>query len=404
MNRRLITLLGVLYFAQGLPFGLLTKSLPAIAREAGVPTRYIGLLALAALPWALKFLWSPWVDRWGRGRPGHRKRWILSSQLVAVGLLVVLGALPNIWLFRDGLWLMLSLLFLLNLCFATHDIASDGLAVRMLPPSLRGLGNSLQTGGYKAGLMVGGAAMLVGLDVLGWRLTLWAFALLLLLLLVPVWRYRESAETVVVSEKADTGVSWRWWRDQLLSFWRRPGMGLWLLLLLGYKLGDSFGSRMIKPMLVDHHWTLTQVGMLELISSLIGLLGAVVAGFMLLRVARIWALVFFGLLQALGLLGWGLIDVGDASSVWAVSLFEQLADGLSTVALFTMMMDRCRAAHEGADYTMQACLVLSISGMATLVSGFSAEWIGYAGHFQLSAALALTAILPALFWKRAVHD
>lgn len=404
LNRRLIILLGVLYFAQGLPFGLLTKSLPAIAREAGVPTRFIGLLALAALPWALKFLWSPWVDRWGRGRPDHRKRWVIASQLVAVGLLVLLGALPNLWLFRDGLWLMLALLFLLNLCFATHDIASDGLAVRMLPPNLRGLGNSLQTGGYKAGLMIGGAAMLVGLDWLGWRLTLWTFAVLLVLLLVPVWRYRESAEVVENAGSGGERISWRWWRDQLLSFWLRPGMGLWLLLLLGYKLGDSFGSRMIKPMLVDHQWTLTQIGMLELISSLIGLLGAVLAGFLLLRFARIWALVLFGLMQALGLLGWGLIDVGDTASVWMVSLFEQLADGLSTVALFTMMMDRCRMRHEGTDYTMQACLVLSISGVATLMSGYSAEWFGYSDHFQLSAALALAAILPAIFWKRAVHD
>lgn len=403
-NRRLIVLLGVLYFAQGLPFGLLTKSLPAIAREAGVPTRYIGLLALAALPWALKFLWSPWVDRWGRGRPDHRKRWIIASQLVAVGLLVVLGVLPNIWLFSDGLWLMLALLFLLNLCFATHDIASDGLAVRMLPPSLRGFGNSLQTGGYKAGLMIGGAAMLVGLDWLGWRITLWTFAGLLLCLLVPVWRYREPAEAVENDDRPGKQVSWRWWSHQLLSFWRRPGMGLWLLLLLGYKLGDSFGSRMIKPMLVDHQWTLAQIGMLELVSSLVGLFGAVLAGIVLLRWARIWALVLFGLMQALGLFGWGLVDAGNAASVWLVSLFEQLADGLSTVALFTMMMDRCRVRHEGADYTMQACLVLSISGVATLISGYSAEWFGYAGHFQLSAALALTAILPAIFWKRAVHD
>jgi len=403
-NRRLIVLLGVLYFAQGLPFGLLTKSLPAIAREAGVPTRFIGLLALAALPWALKFLWSPWVDRWGRGRRDHRKRWVIASQLVAVGLLVVLGALPNIWLFRDGLWLMLALLFLLNLCFATHDIASDGLAVRMLPPSLRGLGNSLQTGGYKAGLMIGGAAMLVGLDWLGWRVTLWVFAALLLCLLVPVWRYREPAEAVENDGRDGEKISWRWWRHQLLSFWLRRGMGLWLLLLLGYKLGDSFGSRMIKPMLVDHQWTLTQIGMLDFISSLVGLFGALLAGFILLRCARIWALVLFGLMQALGLLGWGLVDAGNPASVWLVSLFEQLADGLSTVALFTMMMDRCRVRHEGTDYTMQACLVLSMSGVATLISGYSAEWFGYAGHFQLSAALALTAILPAIFWKRAVHD
>ena len=148
-SRRLMLLLGVLYFAQGLPFGLLTKSLPAIVRDAGMPTAYIGLLALPAIPWALKFLWSPWVDRWGSGRANHRKRWIISAQVAAILLLVLIGLLPPDWLFVEGVWLLLASLFLLNLCFATHDIASDGLAVRLLPAPLRGLGNSLQAGGLQ---------------------------------------------------------------------------------------------------------------------------------------------------------------------------------------------------------------------------------------------------------------
>lgn len=399
-SRRLMLLLGVLYFAQGLPFGLLTKSLPAIVRDAGMPTAYIGLLALPAIPWALKFLWSPWVDRWGSGRANHRKRWIISAQAAAILLLVLIGLLPPAWLFVDGVWLLLASLFLLNLCFATHDIASDGLAVRLLPAPLRGLGNSLQAGGYKSGFILGGAAMLLGVEVLGWTLTVWLLALLLLMFLLPVWRFDEPADTSVRQPK----VSLHWWWGQLASFWWRPAMGLWLLLLLGYRIGDSFGSRMIKPMLVDHGWSLAGIGMLDLVSSLVGLAGALLAGLLLLRMRPIIALVLFGLLQALGLAAWGLVDVTSNHAVWGVSLFEQFADGLSTVALFTLMMARCRAGHEGVDYTLQACLVLMSSGIFTLASGVSAEWLGYSNHFLLSAGLALVAIMPAIFWKRAVHD
>src|SRR5690554_3543153 len=148
----LLLMLCTLYFAQGLPFGLLTRALPAIAREAGMPLEYIGLLALAALPWALKFLWAPWVDRLGCGRPGHRQRWILGTQVWAVAVLLVMGLLPMASLDTGLFLVLLLLLLLLNLAVATHDIASDGLAVRLLPPSLRGVGNSLQAGGYKTGL------------------------------------------------------------------------------------------------------------------------------------------------------------------------------------------------------------------------------------------------------------
>ncbi len=396
----LMVLLGVLYFAQGLPFGLLSKSLPAVLRDAGLSNSWIGLLALPALPWALKFLWSPWVDRWGHGRAGHRKRWIIASQGGAILTLLGIGALPSAWLFGEGLWALFALLFLLNLCFATHDIASDGLAVRLLPPPLRGLGNSLQSGGYKAGMIIGGAALLIGVEVLGWRLTLWSLALLLLLFLWPVARFDESAEAPV----SRVPVSLNWWWRQLGQFWLRPGMGLWLLLLLGYKIGDSLGSRMIKSQLVDAGWSLSAIAQLDLVASMVGLAGAALAGVLLLRTPRIVALVVFAAMQAVGLLMWSQVQQQPVQWVWAAALVEQFADGLSTVALFTMMMDRCRRDHEGVDYTMQACLVLISTGLFTLASGVIADLIGYARHFQLSAALTLVAIMPAIFWKRAIHD
>lgn len=400
IERRLMVLLGALYFAQGLPFGLLTKSLPALAREAGMTTEAIGLLALPALPWALKFAWSPWVDRWGAGRADHRKRWVLACQLVAVLIVLAMGLLSPQWLFGEGIWCLLLVLFLLNLCFATHDIASDGLAVRLLPAPLRGIGNSLQAGGYKTGFILGGAAMMIGVQAIGWHVTLWILACLLLLLLLPVWRFPEPVETATPREP----VSWHWWWQQLLSFWWRPAMGLWLLLLLGNRIGDSFGSRMIKPMLVDHGWSLSQIGVLDLVSSIIGLLGAALAGLLLMRWRPITGLVLFGVLQAAGLLGWAWADKTSPLAVWCVSMGEQFADGLSTVALFTLMMARCRPGHEGVDYTLQACLVLMSAGLFTLVSGVSAAALGYNHHFALSAALALLAIMPAIFWRRERHE
>src|SRR5690606_7058823 len=143
--------------------------------------------------WALKFLWAPWVDRLGCGRPGHRQRWILGTQVWAVAVLRLMGLLPMASL-DPGLFLvLLLLLLLLNLAVATHDIASDGLAVRLLPPSLRGVGNSLQAGGYKTGLLVGGALLLWLTGVLGWQATLALTAAMLLLLLLPVIRFPEPA-------------------------------------------------------------------------------------------------------------------------------------------------------------------------------------------------------------------
>ncbi|MFN3714263.1 MAG: MFS transporter [Alcanivoracaceae bacterium] len=398
-DRRLLIMLAALYFAQGLPFGLITRALPAIAREAGMPLQYIGLLSLAALPWALKFIWAPWVDRLGRGAANHRKRWIIACQCAALVVLAAMSLLPLANLTVPVFVMLLGLLFLLNLCFATHDIASDGLAVRLLPASLRGLGNSLQTGGYKAGLMVGGALLLWLVGEIGWQATVWLAIGALLVLLIPVARYPELAQV-------DTGpratVSVRWWLVELWRFWGRPGMSWWLVLLLLYKVGDSFGTRMIKPFLVDQGWSLGQIAALDLTASLAGLMAVAVAGLLLLRLSRVTALILFALFQGAAFIGWSWVaSAPETGLIWAMAIAEQCADGFATVALFTAMMDRCRPLHEGSDYTLQASMMLMASGLFTLGSGFSAAAFGYASHFALAAGLALAAIIPAVFWGRA---
>src|SRR5690606_21038676 len=118
--------------------------------------------------------------------------------------------------------------------------------------------------------------------------------------------------------------------------------------------------------------------------------------------SRLTALVSFAVLQAAAFFGWAwLAENPHSTLIWTMAIAEQSADGLGTVALFTVMMDRCRAGHEGSDYTLQASMMLMASGLFTLFGGFSAGYFGYSLHFALAAALALAAIIPALFWSHA---
>ena len=396
----LFATLGMLYFAQGLPAGLLGKSMPALARDAGLSPEWIGLLALPALPWALKFIWAPWVDRWGSGRPNHRKRWILICLTGVMSVLTAAAMLPQAWLFGAGFAALIVMLFLLNLFSATQDIATDGLAARLLTPRLRGLGNSVQVSGYKVGMILGSGALLILVGWLGWQATLFTIIAMLLLVALTAWRFDEPLEPV----RPRKPVTLRWWLRQLAPFWRRPGLAVWLVILLGYKVGDGFGTRMIKPFLVDSHWTLAEIGTLDLVASLVGLAGAGLAGLTMMRFSRRVALFGFAGLQALSFIGWWWVASWGAGTpppevwIWAVALFEQLADGLSTVALFVVMMDYCRAGHEGSDYTVQASVQLFAVGAFTLASGFSVAWLGYASHFLLAAVLSAAVIGLAAFW------
>lgn len=387
-----LVLLAALYVAQGLPSGLMAHALPVLLRQHGVDLVQIGLLKLLALPWLLKVLWAPWVDRLGGSPRGHRRGWILPLQALVAGLLMLLAWLPQERLFGSWLPLLLGLLLLINLAAATQDVATDGLTVRLLPERWRGLGNSLQVGGYKVGMLAGGSGLLLLADRLDWSWLMAALALLVVLLLIPALRFPEHRVLPfqpALAEPVGWGLPWRHYRGLLA----RPGFALWLGVLLTFKLGDALGSPMIRPMLVDQGWGAGALGQLTLISSLAGIGGALVGGWLYGRLGTLRALLLGGLLQALGIaaMAW-LVGAAPSDRVYMVALFEQFADGLSTVALFAAMMRQCRAEHEGADFTLQASVQLLLGGVVGACSGVLAKALGYPGLFLLAGGLGLAAL------------
>lgn len=141
-TREKAILLGGLYLSQGLPYGFFTQSVPALLRMQGASNTLVGLSFLLMLPWGLKFLWAPLVDRHGSARWGRRRSWILPLQAAGV---LTLTALAFVDPTGEMPWVLVGLL-VINLISATQDIATDGLAVEVLAPEERGLGNGLQVG------------------------------------------------------------------------------------------------------------------------------------------------------------------------------------------------------------------------------------------------------------------
>lgn len=389
---RLFGLLSALYFAQGLPSGLIAKALPALLREQGVSLSVIGFTSALALPWALKFAWAPFVDRYG-----SRKRWLLVLNCVTMGLMLLVASRDfTAWV--DALPLLLAVLFCMNLVSATQDIATDGYAVSTLRPEWRGLGNSIQVVGYKLGMVVGSGALLWLTARHGWQTSYASLACLMLLVIVPVLFMDDPPAG---ARQAATHTQWHGARGYLRLFREfvvRPGLGWWLLTVALYKFGDSLGSRMTGPLLTDSGYSLADIGVITgTAGATAGVLGAFVGGATLLRLGHAQALLGFGVLQALGLAGYLLVVGGlhDLYALAAIVYFEQFADGLSTVALFTIMMDRCRPHAPGTDYSLQASLQVLVTGIAALCGGLFTEHFGYAAVFATAASLTLLALVPA---------
>ncbi len=374
-RKQVILLLTALYFAQGLPFGFFIQALPVVLRQRGYSLEAVGLTALLALPWALKFLWAPWVDRYAT-----RQRWILAAQ---AGMTLLLLSLAAVGRADPALSILLAGVFGTNLLAATQDIATDGLAVRLLPEEDRGIANGIQVAAYRLGMILGGGAILAFFDVLGWSGAFLLMAGLVALtgLAVLAWG-KEQPQEPVDAESAS-----------VKAFLQRPGRGTLIVGLIVFKAGESSATAMLRPMLVDRGMTLADIGwLLGTIGFVAGLLGALVGGWSAGHWPRRRVLTVFAILQMLAAASYAAVVHGADTWVGPVIAVEHFISGLATVALFTTMMDRCDPHSASTDYTVQASAVVIATGTAAALAGFSASSLGYEAHFLASAGFAALAI------------
>lgn len=391
-----LTLLGGLYFAQGLPFGFFTEAVPVAMREAGFDLGAIGLTSVLALPWALKFLWAPLLD----ARPGlrARRRTVLALQLVTAGVVALLGLLPlDAQVFGFALLPLFFGMFVTNLLAATQDIATDGLAVRLLAPAARGLGNGLQVAAYRLGMIVGGGGLLIVFSTLGWTGISLAMSMLLLLSTIPTFLWRpERAPAPPATAALPVQSVFKPLKDALVQ----PGMAAWLVLIFVFKSADTWGIGMVKPFLVDIGLKTADIGWLSgTLGSLAGLIGALGGGALLARFGRRPMLLCAGLGQAGATMLYALAAAGTSHVVIGALIFgEHLVGGMATAALFTAMMDRARAETAATDYTLQACVVVLGTGLGRMAAGFSAQAWGHGTHFIASGAAGLLATAALAWW------
>jgi MFS family permease len=243
-------------------------------------------------------------------------------------------------------------------------------------------------------MIVSGSGLLLVMDSFGWHGSLGGVALLLVLCTLPVWRFDERRRIPPQAGAAESAFGPRLLLAHYRGLLAEPGMFAWLAVVIAFKLGDALGSPMIKPMLVDQGWSNAMLGQLTLVSSAAGIAGAVLGGALYARLGAHRSLFLFGLLQALGIAAMALLidRGGNVALVYAVALGEQIADGMSTVALFAVMMRRCRPGHEGADFTLQASVQVLLAGLVGATSGVLAKAAGYLPLFLAAGALGLAAL------------
>jgi predicted MFS family arabinose efflux permease len=380
----------VVYGSQFIPLAFFLYGLPAVLRERGVALERIALFQLLALVWVVKFTWAPLVDRYGSQRLGHYRSWLLVVQVLLVGVILLLVPLDIV----KDLPLLLALVGVIAVLSATHDIAADATAVRLLEPAERGVGNGIQRAGGYFGLMVGGGGVLIVYDRFGWGAALAVLAVLTALPLPVLLRWRERQAAPAAPRLAASF-------QALGSFFGQPGAMRWALVVLPlYYLGIATAYPLVTPMLVDVGWPLDRIGAVSIVGGgTAAVLASLASGVLVTRIGRRQALAAFGLLQVAAITA--LLPVargqGGLLAGLAAVVLLNVAYATTGTAAYTVNMDWSRAGSAGSDFTVQDSLVHLFSQLAGAAALGLAGALGYSRMLALSVVLGLAGVVATVW-------
>lgn len=394
-----------LYFCQAVPYVAVVALSVPMYKKLGVSNADLAFwTSWLYLPWVIKPLWSPLVDRFGT-----KRAWIWSLQfLVGAGLAAVALAVPGPDFFR---W-TLAVFWLLAFASSTHDIAADGFYLLALPAATQAAFVGVRSLFFRLGNLAGqgGLVYLAGTleETTGNLRTAWAWVfvppavLFVLAALYHLVALPRPAGDAPVRERAGLAADWV---EVLVSFFRKPGIGAVLAFLLLYRLGEAQLLKLVQPFLLDARGagglglTTKQLGVAYNTHGVIALiLGGLLGGWMISRFGLkrlLWPMLAAMHLPNLAYVWLATAQPAAAGLVSAAIVVEQFGYGFGFTAYMVFMMRVADGPHKTAHYALCTgfmALGMMLPGMA---SGWIQELLGYRWFFVWVCIACLPSIWAA---------
>jgi MFS transporter, PAT family, beta-lactamase induction signal transducer AmpG len=402
-DRRVLLILP-LGFASGLPLLLTFSTLSAWLAVAGVSRAAIGAFALVGTPYALKFLWSPLIDRLPPPLPiGRRRGWGITIQIALVAATLGLGSCDP----KHDLGLMGGLAILVAFLSASQDIVVDAWRVEILTPDQQGPGAAMIQTGYRIAMLVSGAGALMIASRVGWFA---AYATMAAMLAVGMLVFIFGPEPQPPAEPAHGTGTGKWdalrhWLATAVTgpfadFMRRPSWAMIIIFIVGYKLGEAMAGVMATPLYISIGFSLDEIAY---VSKLVGffatIAGALAGGVVTARLGVLRALLLCGILQSAGNLFYVLQAVGGHRLDYLAMCVaaENLTGGMAGAALVAYLSDLCSPAFTATQYALLSSLASVGRTLIASSGGALADKFGWVNFFLLTTVATVPALV-LLVW------
>ncbi len=382
----LITFLG---FSSGLPLALSGGTLQAWIATTPATVISIGFLGLVGLPYTLKFLWAPVLDRFKLSTLGRRRGWIIFTQILLTITMLLMG-LTNP---ESGLIFLSVLAFCLAFFSASQDIAFDAFRTDSLNRKERGAGAAVSVLGYRLAMLVSGALALVMADKIGFQITYFIMSGLMFIGIIS---------TILSPEPNPQTIGPTSFRDAVVLPFKdffshgKTATGLLLLVIL-YKLGDAFAGSLTTTFLIrGPEFSLTEIGTInKTLGIILSIIGAIFGGAILSKIGLYKSLMIFGILQAISNLSFMVLAyVGKNFYLFIFAVgFEQLAGGMGTAAFVALLMNLCNSRYTATQFALLSAASAIGRVFVGPPSGLLVTYIGWGPFFLVTFLVALPGLI-----------
>jgi PAT family beta-lactamase induction signal transducer AmpG len=387
----------LLGFSSGLPLYLAGKApLQAWLTQEGISLKIVAAVSLLSLPYSLKFLWSPFVDRFVPPFLGRRRGWLLITQIA----LVLAIATMSLQHPRQALQLLGINALVIAFFSATQDIVIDAYRTDVLEEPEVGAGASVFLLGYRVAILVTGSLTLALADLLPWQMVYLLMALLMGVGPAATFLAPEPLERERPPQTLADAV-----QLPFIDFIQRKGLLSGILILLFivfYRFGDSLVKNLSTPFLLEKGlgFSQTDIAFPSALGIFATIIGTLSGGVVMTQIGINRALWIFAVLQAIGnLCYFALALAGKNFGLMLTAInVENFCAGLESAAFVAFLMSLCNQRFSATQYALLSSLVAFSRDILVAPSG---EWVGMIGwptFFLLTAVLALPGLLLLPFF------
>lgn len=375
-------------FTSGLPLYILISLIPAWLRTEGVDLSTIGLFAIIQFPYAWKFVWSPFMDRYVPPFLGRRRGWLLITQVALLMVIAMFGMFEP----QQSIWMIAALSAAVAFFSASQDIVIDAYRREILPDAELGLGNSIHINAYRISGLIPGSLALILADHLPWDTV---FQITGLFMLVGIGMTLAVKEKQLIPPRTLKEAI----VDPFKEFIGRNGIKYALFMLCFmflYKIGDNMATALATPFYLDMGFTKTEIGIIAKNAALWpAIIGGMLGGLLMIKIGINRALWLFGVVQMVTIVGFVILSTlgNDKVALAIVISMEYLGVGLGTAAFTAFIARSTHPRYTATQFALFSAFMAVPRTFANASVGYIIDAVGWTNFFIICTLIAIPGML-----------